>query len=114
MDITGAIIGVGVGSTIVATVIEFARLSLRITNVPAWSYVATHRWTEAAIVGLAAGLVAFLLDETGKNSDLVSTGSPGPAMASLILAISLAIGFVIAEAVVGVVRPHVAPGSVGR
>ena len=114
VDITGAIIGVVVGSTIVATVIEFARLSLRITNVPAWSYVATHRWTEAAIVGLAAGLVAFLLDETGKNSDLVSTGGPGPAMASLILAISLAIGFVIAEAVVGVVRPHAAPGSVGR
>ena len=107
-DIANTFLWTGGTSLVVAFLIELLRLLLPLRNLRGWMAIWANRWAEAAIVGVAAGIVAtpLTMDHVQTNSDFVSI--------MLLLMASLAIGFVIAEAIVGLARPHAAAGSAAK
>ena len=95
-------------SLLVAVLIELLRLRLPARIVPRWAPQASNRWAESAMVGFIASIVAVVVAAMRVTSAVLNID------AVLSLMAGLAIGFVAAEAVVGKVRPHPAPGSAAR
>ncbi len=95
-----------------ATLIELVRLRLSVTGVPAWTALASNCWTEAAIAGFAVSLVDLALNGVEGTAALLTIGPPQAVL--IAFAVPIVIGFLIAEAIVGSVRSHAAPGSAGR
>jgi len=108
-QIQNAILWIGVGVTIFATLVELTRLRLPVRGIPLWTAIAANRWAEAAITGVAASLVVFVLN----LGDVI--GGVGFDFETVVfLTAPMVIGFLIGEAVVGSARPHAAPGSASR
>ena len=107
----GTIVGtIVVWSTIVATVVEVVRLRLRLPRMTLWTKTAGNRWIEASIVGILVALVAVVFDAGGAFSGVKSVISDWVS-ALLMVTLTQVVGFLVAEAVVGSIRPHAEPGS---
>ena len=95
-------------SLLIAVLIELLRLRLPARIVNRWAHRASNRWAESAMVGVVASIVAVVVAAVRVDGQVATITAVLPLVAGL------AIGFVVAEAVVGKVRPHPEPGSAAR